>query len=214
MDVEHVEKTIVLCGFLIGLIFGFISQRSRFCFLGSISDFYVYKNTSRLGLYLLSLISSILGVTLLIEFNLLNPKNSIYVTDGLGFFSYSLGGLIFGVGMALCSGCPASSVIKLGEGNLKALMVLFVTGITAIITMRGIFSFLRLKIFELEKTFNDYFSNIFALFSTEYDSSTFLRTLILILASVSFLYSSKKTSINKQKIFAGLLIGFCVSPGW
>ena len=214
MDIEHVEKTIVLCGFLIGLIFGFISQRSRFCFLGSIADFYIYKNSSRLSLYLLSLITSIFGVTFLIEFNLLNPKNSLYFTEGLGFFPYSLGGLIFGVGMALCSGCPASSVIKLGEGNLKALMVLFVTGITAIITMRGLFSFLRLKIIELERIFNDYYSNILAFFSTEYDSPMLLRNLILILASVFFLYNLKKNSINKQKIFTGLLIGFCVSSGW
>jgi uncharacterized membrane protein YedE/YeeE len=42
-----------------------------------------------------------------------------------------VGGLLFGVGMTLGSGCGNKNLVRLGAGNFKSLLVLFVIGLTA-----------------------------------------------------------------------------------
>jgi len=56
-----------------------------------------------------------------------------------------LGGLLFGIGMTLGAGCGQRNVVRLGGGNLKALVVLLVMGVTAYMTMRGLLGLVRIN---------------------------------------------------------------------
>ena len=47
MDFKFIEISIIAGAFFIGLIFGFTSQRSRFCILGSISDYYLFSTIQK-----------------------------------------------------------------------------------------------------------------------------------------------------------------------
>ena len=49
-----------------------------------------------------------------------------------------IGGLLFGIGMVLASGCGSKTLIRLGAGNLKALVVFLVMALSAYITLRGL----------------------------------------------------------------------------
>jgi 7-cyano-7-deazaguanine synthase len=51
---------------------------------------------------------------------------SIYRTPTFTWLSYLLGGACFGIGMVLASGCGSKTLIRIGGGNLKSLVV-FVT---------------------------------------------------------------------------------------
>jgi len=57
--------------------------------------------------------------------------------------SYVLGGLLFGIGMTLGSGCGSRTLIRIGTGNLKSLVVAIVLAITAYMTLKGILGAFR-----------------------------------------------------------------------
>ena len=49
----------------------------------------------------------------------------------LGWSHYLIGGLCFGVGMVLASGCGSKTLIRIGSGNLKSVVVFLVLGVVA-----------------------------------------------------------------------------------
>ena len=72
----------------------------------------------------------------------------IYLTPNFGWLGYIVGGIAFGVGMTLAAGCGQRNLVRFGGGNLKALVVLLVLGITAYTTVRGLLGLARITVFE------------------------------------------------------------------
>jgi uncharacterized membrane protein YedE/YeeE len=64
--------------------------------------------------------------------------NTIYANPQISWLSLVLGGALFGAGMVLGSGCASKSIVRLGGGNLKSLVVLMAMGISALATLRGL----------------------------------------------------------------------------
>jgi len=58
----------------------------------------------------------------------------------LVWLSHIVGGLAFGFGMTLASGCGSKTLIRAGAGSLRALVTLLVMVVFAWFTLRGIFS--------------------------------------------------------------------------
>lgn len=54
-----------------------------------------------------------------------------------------VGGLLFGFGMVLASGCGSKTLVRIGGGNLKSLVVFVVMGVAAFATLKGITAVLR-----------------------------------------------------------------------
>ena len=213
MDTESIELTILLGGLLLGIVFGFACQRSRFCFLGIISDVYIYRNLSRLSLYLFTLITAVIGVQLLAGSGSINPADSVYMSISDKTISSVSGGLLFGIGMTFCSGCTTSTLIKFGEGNMKSLIILTLSGIAAISTMRGFLGSIRIQLFEdnfLVRKINNFFE-----YKGSFGVDTEWLWPILLLASLGFLLLNKvkNLEIRKNGIW-GLVMGACIVGAW
>ena len=123
---------------LLGLMMGGLLHRSHFCTMGALSDWVIMGDTTRLRQWALAIAVAVLGVGTLSGLGLISPLNTLYAADRLPWLSYGLGGTMFGVGMVLASGCASKSLVRLGAGNLKSLVVLMVMGICALATMRGL----------------------------------------------------------------------------
>jgi uncharacterized membrane protein YedE/YeeE len=54
------------------------------------------------------------------------------------WLSTLVGGLMFGYGMVIASGCGNKALVRVGGGNLKSLVVLLVMGVSAFATLKGI----------------------------------------------------------------------------
>ena len=213
MDTASIELTILLFGLLLGIVFGFACQRSRFCFLGIISDIYIYRNLSRLSLYLYTLITAVIGVQILAGTGFINPADSVYMTISNKTISSVLGGLLFGIGMTFCSGCTTSTLIKLGEGNIKSLIILTLSGIAAISTMRGFLGSVRIQLFEdnfLARKINIFFEH-----KGSFGVDMEWLWPILLLVSLAFLLLNgvKNFEIRKNVIW-GLVMGACIVGAW
>ena len=213
MDIASTELTILLCGFLLGIVFGFACQRSRFCFLGIISDAYIYRNLNRLSLYLFSLITAVIGIQLLAGPGFINPADSVYMNISDKTISSVFGGLLFGIGMTFCSGCTTSTLIKFGEGNIKSLIILTLSGIAAISTMRGSLSSIRVYLFEdnfLARKINNFFE-----YRVSFGIDMEWLWPISLLTCLAFLLFKqvKKLEIRKNAIW-GIIIGVCIVGAW
>src|SRR5262249_37570694 len=73
----------------------------------------------------------------------IDVSKTIYATPRFTWLSYIVGGLLFGVGMTLASGCGSKTLIRIGSGNLKSLLVAIVLAITAYMTLKGILAVFR-----------------------------------------------------------------------
>ncbi|MDA9689037.1 YeeE/YedE family protein [Betaproteobacteria bacterium] len=213
MDTASIELIILLCGLLLGVIFGFACQRSRFCFLGIISDIYICRNPNRLSLYLFTLITAVIGVQLLAGLGSINPADSTYMNISNKTISSVFGGLLFGIGMTFCSGCTTSTLIKFGEGNIKSLVILTLSGLAAISTMRGSLGSIRIHLFEdnfLVKKINTFFE-----YKGTFGIDMQWLWLILLITYLTFLLFKqlKNLEIRKNAIW-GCVIGVCIVGAW
>ena len=59
------------------------------------------------------------------------------------WLSNVLGGLLFGFGMVLASGCGSKTLVRIGGGSLKALVVFCVLAIASYATLRGVVAVAR-----------------------------------------------------------------------
>jgi hypothetical protein len=60
-----------------------------------------------------------------------------------------VGGALFGFGMVLASGCGSKTLVRVGSGNLKSLIVMVVLGLSAFATLKGITAVARVASVDL-----------------------------------------------------------------
>ena len=142
------SATILWLAFAAAFVFGAIGQKTHFCTMGAVSDIVNMDDWSRMRMWLLSIGVAILGAGVLHASGQIDLGKSIYRTPTFTWLSYLLGGACFGVGMVLASGCGSKTLIRIGGGNLKSLVVFLTLGVVAYMTMRGVFGVFRVNVLE------------------------------------------------------------------
>ena len=130
---------------MLGLLLGAAAQSTRFCTMGALADWFSYGGTSRLMMWILAVAIAASGSTLLIDAGWLDATKTNAWSPRLLWLSNIVGGLIFGFGMVLASGCPQRNLVKAGSGNLKAWVTLLVAAVSAQMTLRGVLSVPRVQ---------------------------------------------------------------------
>jgi uncharacterized membrane protein YedE/YeeE len=133
-------------GFIIGIVFGVTALLTNFCTMGGISDQVLMGDGRRLRSWVLATAVALIGSQFLDWRGLVDLNQSVYLTTSLGWAGAIGGGLVFGFGMVLTGGCPSRTLVRLGAGNLKALVVVVVLGVVAYMTMRGLIAPIRIAI--------------------------------------------------------------------
>ncbi len=124
-------------GLLLGLLWGVIAQRSRFCLLRGLEHHWYRSDGRKLRAFAIALATAVITTQILaFQFDLALHQTH-YQPRQLPVIAIALGGLLFGIGMALANGCGARALVLLGGGNLRSLVVLMVLGIGAYMTMSG-----------------------------------------------------------------------------
>ncbi len=141
-----VTTIVGLGGFIVGLVFGAVVQRTNFCTMGGISDYVLMGDGRRFRAWLLAIAVAIIGTNVLHLAGLVDVDKSIYLSANLGWLGAIVGGAMFGFGMTQTGGCANRTLVRLGSGNLKSLIVMIVLGIFAYATLRGLLALPRLQI--------------------------------------------------------------------
>ena len=148
MDAAVSPNTVLWLAFAVAFVFGAIGQKTHFCTMGAVSDIVNMGDWSRMRMWLLAIGIAILGAAALDAAGLIDLGKSIYRTPTFTWLSYIVGGLCFGVGMVLASGCGSKTLIRIGGGNLKSLVVFAVLGLVAYMTMRGFLAVFRVNVLD------------------------------------------------------------------
>lgn len=134
---------VVLGSLALGAVFGFVANRSNFCTMGAISDIVNMGDWTRMRMWVLAIAVAILGTQGLAAAGIIDIAKAFYLRPQLLWLSHLIGGALFGVGMVLASGCGSKTLVRVGGGNVKSLVVFVVMGLFAYMTLRGIFGVAR-----------------------------------------------------------------------
>ncbi|MCS6811524.1 MAG: YeeE/YedE family protein [Tepidimonas sp.] len=140
---HSLHTTVLWAAFAVAAVFGALAQRTHFCTMGAISDVVNMGDWTRLRMWAMAIGVAMLGFHLLAGLGLIDATQTIYFNGRVIWASALLGGALFGFGMVLGSGCGSKTLVRLGGGSLKALVVFFVMGLAAYATLRGITAVLR-----------------------------------------------------------------------
>jgi uncharacterized membrane protein YedE/YeeE len=102
-----------------GLAFGFIIQRTRFCFVRGFREPFMTGESDVPRAIVISILISLLGFAAL-KWTGVRGENA-YVTQAF-WFGGLVGGTIFGFGMVVAGGCGSGSVWRAGEGHIKLML--------------------------------------------------------------------------------------------
>lgn len=131
--------------FLLSLVLGAISQRTHFCTMGAVSDVVNMEDWTRARQWMLAVGVAMIGFAALSHTGQIDASKTLYAGSRFLWLSAIVGGLLFGYGMVMASGCGNKTLVRIGGGNLKSLVVFVVMGISAFATLKGITAVVRVN---------------------------------------------------------------------
>jgi uncharacterized membrane protein YedE/YeeE len=142
-DLPGLVQQVLWASFALALAFGAISQRTHFCTMGALADLFTMGDWGRMCMWLLAIGVAMLGFNAMVGLGWVEARHTVYAGPRLLWLSSAVGGLMFGFGMVLASGCGSKTLVRIGTGNLKSVLVFVVLGLAALATLRGITAVLR-----------------------------------------------------------------------
>lgn len=122
-----IHNQVLLAAFVIAAIMGAVANKTSFCTMGAVSDWVNIGDTGRMRAWVFAMTVALIGVIALEAGGVVNLSGETfppYRTASFGWLRYLVGGLMFGIGMTLGSGCGNKTLVRVGSGNLKSLAVL------------------------------------------------------------------------------------------
>ncbi|WP_062308783.1 YeeE/YedE family protein [Polynucleobacter sinensis] len=217
VDISASSKLVLWSTFAITFFLGAVMQKTGFCSMGAVSDVFIMSSWDRLRQWFLAIGVAIVGFALMSYFDLIDPLKSIYTSSKLLWLSAIVGSILFGFGMVLASGCGSKTLVRIGGGNLKSVIVFLVLGLSAYMTMRGFLGVIRINTLD----------TIFITLSTPQDLPSILSgvtgiarsnlhlALGLVVGFAFIAYAlAAKAFWSVENVLAGVLVGFAICAVW
>ena len=221
-----ITTTLLIYTSILGFILGYVVNKTNFCTMGAVSDLVNIGDSSRLKAWLLAITTAIVGVTSLEYLGIVDVSESRipYRNSVLFWPRYIIGGIMFGIGMTLASGCGNKILIRIGGGNLKSIFVLLIAGLMALLMTRTDFYGLIFhswmspispdlaKLGIPDQSVQTIFSSL-----TNIDAGNILITIFIPLLICVFLLKyifSSYTSLSSDNILSGIVVGLVVTFAW
>jgi uncharacterized membrane protein YedE/YeeE len=221
-----ITTTLLIYTSILGFILGYVVNKTNFCTMGAVSDLVNIGDSSRLKAWLLAITTAIVGVTSLEYLGIVDVSESRipYRNSVLFWPRYIIGGIMFGIGMTLASGCGNKILIRIGGGNLKSIFVLLIAGLMALLMTRTDFYGLIFhswmspispdlaKLGIPDQSVQTIFSSL-----TNIDAGNILITIFIPLLICAFLLKyifSSYTSLSSDNILSGVVVGLVVTFAW
>ena len=136
-------RVLIVGGLVIGGLFGFFAQRSRFCLRAAVIEFWRGQFGEKLSVWLLAFSTAVVAVQLLVLLHLLDPSATRQIAARGSLSGALVGGLLFGAGMIMTRGCASRLLVLSANGNLRALLSGLIFAVAAQAALAGMLSPLR-----------------------------------------------------------------------
>ena len=222
MEEMSVGTLVALLGFGLGIIFGGTAQRTNFCTMGALSDIMFMGSWNRFRAWMLAIAVAVLISQGLHLAEVVDLGESIYLSPMLAWAGAIIGGLMFGFGMTLGSGCGNKVLVRLGAGNLKSLVVAIVLGIFAYMTLRGLIGLARVQLegaTNVDLTGADFETQgipdlLAGATGASIDTMRLVIALILAGGLLYFCLKSASFRASRRDLAGGLIVGLLVPAAW
>jgi uncharacterized membrane protein YedE/YeeE len=213
-----IHHQVLLIALGLGFVLGAVANKTNFCTMGAVSDWVNMGDTGRLRAWLLAGAVALLGVVILEasgKATLGSMTFPPYRTANFAWLRYLLGGLLFGIGMTLASGCGNKTLVRIGGGNLKSLVVLVIAAACAYAMLWTDF-------------YNDVFGKLVGATTVDLAAHGFksqtlgdltgigntIAGIIVAVGVFVFAFASSEFRTNRDNVIAGIVIGLVVIAGW
>lgn len=225
-------QQILLWGLGIAMVMGAVVNKTNFCTMGAVSDLVNMGDTGRIRSWFFAIAVAIGGVLLLqwtggAKMSMVASNSTSfppYLTASLAWPRYLVGGFLFGVGMTFGSGCGNKTMVRIGGGNLKSLLVFAMMGFGAYLMMYTNFgyqvflrwmqpAFIDLSTYGSNtQGIGDILSGLFGMSSAGQASS--VVGIVLCVALIAWAFKSKDFRSSFDNILGGLVVGLAVVVAW
>lgn len=221
-----VADQVLLATFIVTVIMGAVANKTNFCTMGAVSDVVNIGDTGRMRAWFFAIAIAMIGVMVLesILGGSVDRTLPPYRTTSFAWARYLVGGLIFGIGMTLASGCGNKTLIRLGGGNLKSLFVLLVAGIFAyLMTKTDFYAVLfhpwvqatSIDLANLDMSYQDIGAMIASQTSPGDIASVRLMVGVpIVLAILWWVFKSRDFRTSWDNVMGGSVIGLAIVAGW
>ena len=224
MELEIADK-VFLGGFIAAIVMGAVVNKTNFCTMGAVSDMVNMGDKSRLRAWFFAIAVAIAGLIVLemsgmVDTSSMRPP---YRTATFDWLRYILGGVMFGIGMTLGSGCGNKTLVRIGGGNIKSVFVLVFAAIFAYLMTKtdfyGVVFYswmnpIAIDLAKLGVTGQDLGSLAAATGAGEADTLRAVIGGILVVAMLVFVFKSEDFRKSLDNILGGLVVGLCVVVAW
>lgn len=218
------ESALLWSSFVLAVVLGAAANKTNFCTMGAVSDWVNMGDTGRIRAWLLAIAVAMLGVVGLETMGMVDPGSAFppYRASQLIWAENILGGLLFGIGMTLASGCGNKTLVRIGGGNLKSIVVLLVIGVIAYYmtnpfpgTDKTLFSVLFYEWIRPLAISTTSGQDLGSLLNAENALMTRLVIgVVLGLAILIFVFKNAEFRSSRDNILGGLIVGLVVLGGW
>ncbi len=215
-----------LSAIAVGLMFGFVLQRGRFCLKSAFRDIIIIKDLTFFRAYLLCVVVAVIGTNLLDHFGLLRVFDETtghyekveLMRQSFVPFANIVGGFIFGMGIVLAGGCASGIVYRVGEGQVSTITAIIGFFFGIVITTQGllspIYNFLKSFKYEVGGVTNPAIWDLFGGGPT----ARWLTIGVFCLALLIFVLKGKPSFGKTSKSFSwgltGVLVGLLTVVAW
>ena len=204
-------------GFVAGIVLGYVARANRFCTMAALEQHWYGSDSTGLRTWVLAGSVALAATQALIHFGLIDISSSFYLSSQFGLTGAIMGGVMFGFGMALVGMCGFTAVVRLGGGNLRALVVLLVLGLAALSAQRGLMGQVRVRIvdnlaIDLSAAGDQSIGSL-----VSYASGMDLRwaaAIVLVAAALAWVFADAGYRSKRGQIFAGCAVGCIIAFGW
>jgi uncharacterized membrane protein YedE/YeeE len=208
---EELNLWLIGGGLLLGLLFGVVAQRSRFCLVAAVSNLALMRDYRQVHAYLAALGVATLGTGLLEALQWVDIGATSYRNLVFNWLGALGGGLLFGMGAMLAGGCASRTLVRSAEGNLGALATLLSFALVGMMTLFGVLE--PVRVWLVQATARPALPEQTSL-SGLLGLPGIVLPVVLSLACFMVIYRFGNWRANIRFILAGIAIGLILTAGW
>jgi uncharacterized protein len=216
-DLSSLNSQVLLASFLISFAFGAIAQRTHFCTMGAVSDVVNMGDWQRMRQWAMAAGVAMIGFGALAYMGKIDPAKTLYASSRIAWLSALVGGFLFGFGMVLASGCGSKTLVRIGGGSLKSIIVFLVMGIAAFATLKGITAVARVATVDTVAINSVAASAVSAASAAAFGLNIRLAQLLaaLILGGALLIWALASRDFRRgENLLAGIGIGAVITAIW
>ena len=226
-DFSTAHQTVLLVVFGIAFVMGAVVNKTNFCTMGAVSDLVNMGDSGRIRAWIFAMAVALIGVIVLEASGTMSVDQTLppYRGSNFAWLDYILGGIIFGVGMTLGSGCGNKTLIRIGGGNIKSILVFAVIAVCAYFMLNpfpGTDKTLYSELFypwtsptsASLTTGQDLGSVVGNVAGTDFGTTRTVIGVILVALMLWFVFKSADFRSSFDNKLAGVVVGLAIIGAW